>query len=144
MQLREKSYFSFLIYFLTYIAIYCKFAIFSEVQTSPPLSHFLDRNAFPDSTEHWLRTTLWLSKKCMIHNWESASLTLISTKHISKEHSYKNTLGNVNIKFLMLLVSRRGKVYDTSLGKKICATIDRGQDKHWVTQRCVQLKMEET
>lgn len=52
----KKLQYRFIIYFLTYIAIYCKSATFSEVQTSPPLSHFLDRNAFPDSTEHGLKS----------------------------------------------------------------------------------------
>lgn len=80
----------------------------------------------------------------MIQNWELASWILISTKQISKEHSYKNILANVNFYNKMSSVSRRGKVYDASLGKKICAMVDRGQDEHWVTQRCVQLKMEKT
>lgn len=46
-----------------YITIYCKSATFSEVQTSPPFSHFLDRNAFPNSKKSSLKNPAMIPKE---------------------------------------------------------------------------------
>lgn len=93
-ELREKKYFCFLTYFLTYIC---------NIQWSADIFSFL---SFPRqecfSKFYWTRFEephYDSQKKHVIQNWELASWILTSTKQISKEYSYKNILANVNINF---------------------------------------------